>query len=108
MEIRRNNMVTTRKYPVRIMVANSLGGYTLVYMPALLVDFAPGKNGDSLLSHHIVFNSARNFVIRKISDGHYSAGSSVMGVFRLSLDERGNLRAIDGIGTSWNISGTVV
>ena len=107
-ETRRNNMVTTRKYPVKIMVANSLGGYTLVYMPALLVNFAPEKNGDSLLSHHIVFSSARNFLIRKISAGHYSAGSSVMGMFRLSLDKKGDLRSIDGIGTSWNISGTVV
>ena len=92
MEIRRSNTVITRKYPVRIMVANSLGGYTLVYMPALLVNFAPEKNGDSLLSHHIVFNSARNFLIRKVSAGQYSAGSSVMGMFRLSLDDKGDLR----------------
>jgi len=108
MEIRRSNTVITRKYPVRIMVANSLGGYTLVYMPALLVNFAPEKNGDSLLSHHIVFNSARNFLIRKVSAGQYSAGSSVMGMFRLSLDDKGDLRSIDGTGTSWNIKGTVV
>ena len=107
-ETRRNKSVTARKYPVKIMVANALGGYTLVYMPALLVNFAPGKNGDSLLSHHIVFNSARDFLIRKISDGHYSAGSSVMGMFGLSLDKKGDLRSVDGIGTSWNISGTVV
>lgn len=108
MEIRRNNTVITRKYPVRIMVANALGGYTLVYMPALLVNFAPEKNGDSLLSHHIVFNSARNFLIRKVSAGQYSAGSSVMGMFSLSLDKKGDLRSIDGTGTSWNINGTVV
>ena len=108
MEIRRSNTVITRKYPVRIMVANSLGGYTLVYMPALLVNFAPEKDGDSLLSHHIVFNSARNFLIRKVSAGQYSAGSSVMGMFSLSLDKKGDLRSIDGTGTSWNIKGTVV
>lgn len=90
------------------MVANALGGYTLVYMPALLVNFAPDKNGDSLLSHHIVFGSARDFLIRKISAGHYAIGSSVMGIFRLSLDKKGDLHAVDGIGTSWNISGTVV
>ena len=107
-ETRRNNTVTTRKYPVKIMVANTLGGYTLVYMPALLVNFAPDKNGDSLLSHHIVFGSARDFLIRKISAGRYAIGSSVMGIFRLSLDKKGDLRSVDGIGTSWNISGTVV
>ena len=107
-ETRRNNTVTTRKYPVKIMVANALGGYTLVYMPALLVNFAPDKNGDSLLSHHIVFGSARDFLIRKISAGNYAIGSSVMGIFRLSLEKEGDLRSVDGIGTSWNISGTVV
>ena len=31
-----------------------------------------------------------------------------MGIFRLSLDKKGDLRSVDGIGTSWNISGTVV
>lgn len=104
----RNNTVTTRKYPVKIMVANSLGGYTMVYMPALLVKFAPAKNGDSLLSHHIVFNSARNFIIRKTGDRNLSIGNTVMGMFNLSLDKKGNLRAVDGIGTSWNIKGTVI
>jgi hypothetical protein len=107
-ETRRNNTVSKRKYPAKIMVANSLGGYTLVYMPALLVNFAPGKNGDSVLSHHIVFNSARDFVIRKTGDGNFSIGSSVMGIFTLSLDKKDNLRSVDGIGTSWNIKGTVV
>jgi hypothetical protein len=107
-ETRRNNTVTTRKYPVKIMVTNSLGGYTLVYMPALLVNFAPRKNGDSVLSHHIVFNSARDFIIRKTGDRNFSIGSSVMGMFTLSLDKKGNLRSVDGIGTSWNIKGMVV
>jgi hypothetical protein len=106
-ETRRNNTVTTRQYPVKVMVSNSLGGYTLVYMPALLVNFAPRKNGDSLLSHHIVFNSARNFIIRKTGDRNFSIGSQVMGMFTLSLDKKGNLRAVDGIGTSWNIKGMV-
>jgi hypothetical protein len=107
-ETRRNNTVTTRKYPVKVMVANSLGGYSLVYMLALLVNFAPGKNGDSLLSHHIVFNSARNFIIRKTGDRNFSIGSQVMGMFTLSLDKKGNLRSVDGIGTSWNIKGMMI
>ncbi|MFL5744826.1 MAG: DUF2911 domain-containing protein [Niastella sp.] len=107
-ETRRNNTATTRKYPVKVMAANSLGGYALVYMPALLVNFAPGKNGDSLLSHHIVFNSARNFIIRKTGDRNFSIGSPVMGMFTLSLDKKGNLRAVDGIGTSWNIKGMAI
>jgi hypothetical protein len=106
-EVGRNNAVITRKYPVKIMVANSLGGYTLVYMPALLVNFALRAKGDSLSSHHIVFNSARNFTIRRIGERDFSAGSPVMGFFTLHLDKNGELRTVDGIGTSWNITGTV-
>jgi hypothetical protein len=79
-----------------------------VYLPALLVNFAPAKNGDSLLSHHIVFNSARDFIIRKTGDRNFSIGSSVMGMFTVSLDKKGNLRAVDGIGTSWNVKGMAI
>jgi hypothetical protein len=107
-QIRRGSSVITRKYPVKIMVANSLGGYTLVYMPALLVNFALAARRDSLSSHHIVFNSARDFSIRRVSGDDFSIGSSVMGFFTLHLDRDGSLRSVDGIGTSWNIRGTVI
>jgi hypothetical protein len=107
-ETKRNNVVTIRKYPVKIMLANSLGGYTLVYMPALLAAFAPTKIGDSILSNHIVFNSPRKFILKKTTGGNIIAGSSVMGMFTLYLDKNGNLQTVDGIGTSWNIKGVVV
>ncbi len=42
-QIKRNNTVIDRNYRVKIMVANYLGGYTLVYMLALLPDFAPAR-----------------------------------------------------------------
>jgi hypothetical protein len=107
-QLRRNETVILRKYPVRIMVANSLGGYALVYMPALLVNYALVGNEDSIHSHHIVFNSARDFSIRRLSGKVYSAGSAVMGYFTLSLDGNGDLRTVDGIGTSWNIRGRAI
>jgi len=107
-ETKRNNIVTIRKYPVKIMLANSLGGYTLVYMPAVLAAFAPTKKGDSILSNHIVFNSPRKFILKKTAEGNLIAGSSVMGMFTLYPDNNGNLQTVDGIGTSWNIKGVVV
>lgn len=108
-EIRRNNSAPViRKYPVKIMVANALGGYTLVYMPALLVNFALQGKVDSIASHHIVFNSARDFSIRRLGGGAFLAGSAVMGYFTLEVDKNKELRSVDGIGTSWNIKGTVV
>lgn len=106
--INRNNTVINRNYPVKIMVANYLGGYTLVYMLALLADFAPSQQGDSVVSRHIVFNSARPFTIKRTAARQLVAGSTVMGMFTLLLDDRGKLRSVDGIGTSWNIKGVVV
>lgn len=108
MQLRRNGNAVLRKYPVKIMVANSLGGYALVYMPALLVNYALLGNKDSIASHHIVFNSARDFSIRKLGAKDFSAGSAVMGYFTLHLDGSGDLRTVDGIGTSWNIRGRVI
>jgi hypothetical protein len=106
--IKRNNTVINRNYPVKIMVANYLGGYTLVYMLALLADFAPSKQGDSVVSRHIVFNSARPFTIKRTAARQLVMGSTVMGMFNLLLDDKGQLRSVDGIGTSWNIKGVVV
>jgi hypothetical protein len=107
-QIRRNNTVINRNYPVKIMVANYLGGYTLVYMLALLPDFAPARTGDSIISRHIVLNSARQFVLKRTAAKQLVAGSTVMGMFTLFLDDRGELRSVDGIGTSWNLKGVVV
>ena len=107
-EIKRNNTVIHRNYPVKIMVANYLGGYTLVYMLALLPNFAPAKAGDSMISRHIVFNSARQFILKRAAADQLVAGSTVMGMFTLLLGDKGELRSVDGIGTSWNIRGVVI
>jgi hypothetical protein len=107
-QIKRNNTLIHRNYPVKIMVANYLGGYTLVYMLALLPDFAPKKEGDSMVSRHIVFNSARQFTIKRTAARQLIMGSTVMGMFTLFLDNKGELQSVDGIGTSWNIKGVVV
>jgi hypothetical protein len=107
-QIKRNNTVINRNYPVKIMVANYLGGYTLVYMLALLPDFAPARTGDSIVSRHVVLNSARPFIVKRTAAKQLVAGSTVMGIFTLFLGERGELRSIDGIGTSWNLKGVVV
>lgn len=108
MQLRRSGKAMVRKYPVKIMVANNLGGYALVYMPALLVNFALMSKKDSIHSYHVVFNSARDFSIRRLSGSDFSVGSAVMGYFTLHLDGKGDLRTVDGIGTSWNIKGTVI
>ncbi|TWI95592.1 Protein of unknown function (DUF2911) [Mucilaginibacter frigoritolerans] len=105
-ETRSKNRISTHKYPVKIMVANNLGGDALVFMPALLANFAPKRVGDSVISSHIVFNSARKFIIKKTGDRKLLLGSSVMGMFTIFLDKNGRMQSVDGIGTSFNIKGT--
>jgi hypothetical protein len=94
-----------RKYPVKIMEANGFGGDVLVFMPALLAHFAPKRVGDSVLSSHIVFNSARKFMIKKTDKQKLLLGSAVMGMFTILLDKNGGIAMVDGIGTSFNIKG---
>lgn len=94
-----------RKYPVKIMEANAFGGDVLVFMPALLAHFAPKRVGDSVLSSHIVFNSARKFMIKKTGNQKLQLGSAVMGMFTILLDKNGSIQGVDGIGTSFNIKG---
>jgi hypothetical protein len=67
----------------------------------------PAKPGDSMTSNHIVFNSARPFTIKRLAANQLLAGSKVMGMFTLYLDNKGELQSVDGIGTSWNIKGVV-
>ncbi len=105
-ETKRGSKSVIRKYPVKIMVANSFGGDVLVFMPALLVNFAPKNVGDSAVSNHIVFNSPRKFIIKKTGDRKMLLGSAVMGMFTVFLDNNGQLQSVDGIGTSFNIKGT--
>lgn len=100
-----NNRAGHRKYPVKIMVANNLGGDALVFMPALLARYAPQLIGDSVVSSHIVFNSARKFIIKRTGSRKLLLGSSVMGMFTIFLDQNGQIQAVDGIGTSFNIKG---
>src|SRR6202000_1268506 len=84
------------------------GGYPRLLWPSLLVNFLIAGRLVSVASHHIVFNSARDFSIKRLAGGDYLAGSAVMGFFTLRLDGKSDLRSVDGIGTSWNIMGSVV
>lgn len=104
-ETQRAGKTNRHAYPDKIMVANSLGGDAIVFIPVMLSHFAPQKVGDSLLSHHIVFNSARKFILKRTGEHQLTWGSSVMGVFKATLDAKGNTISVDGIGTSFNIIG---
>ena len=106
LETKRGNKIHLNKYPVRLMVANSIGGDAMVFMLPLLAKFAPVTTGDSIVSNHIVFNSARKFTLKRTGENKVILGSAVMGMFTVNLDRSGQLTSVDGIGTSFNIKGS--
>lgn len=108
LEVKRGKNITQQKYPLKTMLANSLGSYTLVFMPPLLAHFAPKKIGDSVLSTHLVLGSARKFVITKVKKRMITTSSQVMGMFKLLYDNKGRLQFVDAIGSSWNLRGTLI
>jgi hypothetical protein len=107
-EVKRGDNVSKQQYKARTMISNSVGGQSIVFLLPLMINYAPSKTGDSLMSFHIVLNAARPFIIKRASPKQLIMGSTVMGFFKINLNEKGTLADVDAIGTSWNIKGSPV
>ena len=107
-EVKRGEVVTNQQYKARTMLSNSVGGASIVFMLPLMINYAPERTGDSLLSTHIVLNTTKRFIVKRVSDKRLIIGSTVMGFFKINLDKKGALDNVDAIGTSWNIKGRAV
>ena len=94
------------KYPGRGMVANIIGT-PFLFQLAVLIKYAPREVGKVIESNHFVLGKGRKFTIKKISIELLEMGSDVMGYFKLHLNDQGGLKSIDGMGTSWNVTGSV-
>ena len=102
----RDGKETFVKYKGRAMVMNALGSPFLFLLP-VLKNYAPSKVNETVESHHFVMGQDRKFTIKKIAPDMLEAGSNIMGYFKIYLDENGNVKSIDGIGSSWNVKGSV-
>ena len=100
----REGKETVIKFPGKAMLANALGTTFLFFLP-VLVPYAPGNIGESVNSFHFVLGQKRPFTIKRISAVELLMGSQVMGYFKVFLHPDGRLKAIDGIGSSWNVMG---
>ena len=107
-EVKRGENITKQQYKARTMISNSVGGASIVFLLPVMIHYAPAKTGDSLLSTHIVLNTAKPFIVKRVSPRRLVMGSTVMGFFKVNLDAKGGLDNIDAIGTSWNVRGSSV
>lgn len=92
------------QYRGRAMVMNALGSPFLFLLP-VLKNYAPSKVGETVESSHFVLQQNRKFTIKRVAANELLAGSNIMGYFKIYLDEKGKLKWIDGIGSSWNVKG---
>lgn len=102
----RGNDVTTQRFAGAGLTANGVGvafRYVLPFWP----HYAPKKIGDSLVSAHLTLGTNKRLTVTRIAKDKLYAGSTVMGMVTLLLDKNGRLSSIDGIGSSWNVTGKV-
>jgi hypothetical protein len=102
-EEKSGDKITEDKYPGRVMVSF----YPYIYLPVLLANYVPNNVGDSIVGNSFS-NPPAKFVMKRISARKLTAYSRYMGLFTLYLNERGKVHSIDGIGSSYNVKGTVV
>ncbi|HEY0679471.1 MAG TPA: DUF2911 domain-containing protein [Chitinophagaceae bacterium] len=105
-EQKRGENVTTQRFAGLGMTANGVGvafRYFLPFWPR----YAAKKTGDSIVSGHLTLGTNKKLTITTIAPGKLYAGSTVMGMVTLHLNKNGKLDFIDGIGSSWNVTGKV-
>jgi hypothetical protein len=102
----RNGKETVQTYKGKAMILNALGTPFLFFLP-MLVKYAPEKVGQTVESNHFVLGQNRKFTIKRTAPDVLEMGSNIMGYFKLYLHPDGKLKFIDGIGSSWNVTGHV-
>jgi hypothetical protein len=105
-EQKRGNDVSTQRFAGAGLTANGIGvafRYVLPFWPY----YTPKKVGDSLVSAHLTLGTNKRLTVTRTAKDKLYAGSTVMGMVTLYLDKNGRLSSIDGIGSSWNVTGKV-
>lgn len=105
-EQKRGNDVTTQRFAGAGLTTNGVGVAFRYFLP-FWPHYAPKKIGDSLVSAHLTLGTNKRLTVTRISKDKLYAGSTVMGMVTLYTDKNGKLDYIDGIGSSWNVTGKV-
>lgn len=91
----------------RGVMANAVGTPFRYFLP-LWVNYAPKNVGDSVITGHLTLGTNKKYIIKRTAKDQLYVGSTVTGMMTLFLDKNGMLKSIDAIGSSWNVTGTVV
>ncbi len=105
-DIKSSDRKVFRSYAGHCFSANDMD-FTTFYVFPYLVYFAPKNVNDSIVGNQFVLGQSRKYSMKRISMDKITVGSSIMGTLTLQVDSRGDLKAIDGIGSSLNLTGTV-
>jgi Protein of unknown function (DUF2911) len=95
-----------RSFPGIGIIANGMdiaSFYTFPYMGF----YAPKKTGDTVFHRQLSFNGFRKYMVARIADDKIRIGSNLMGYLVNTIDKKGRLKRIDGVGSSLNIIASV-
>lgn len=87
-------------------IVNNMIGHTTFFLLPFWPCFSPPV-GDSLVSQHIWWGSPKKYVVQRNSLNTMRVGSTLMGFLTMHLNQNGNLKSIDGLGSSLNLIGHV-
>jgi len=98
--------VSRRSFPGQGILANGMDIASFYIFPYVGF-YAPQKRGDTLFHRQLSFNGFRNFIVSRRSKNELRIGSNLMGYLTSSVDKKGRLQKIEGVGSSLNIRATV-
>ena len=99
-------VVNRRSFPGQGILANGMDIASFYVFPYMGF-YAPQKKGDTLFHRQLSFNGFRNYIVSRISKSELRIGSNLMGYLTNSIDKKGRLQKIEGVGSSLNIRATV-
>jgi hypothetical protein len=87
-------------------IVNNMIGHTTFFLLPFWTRYSPPVR-DSFTSQHMWWSKPKTYVIKRPDQKTMRVGSTLMGFLTLDLDDRGNLKSINGIGSSLNVIGHV-
>ncbi|HUR66448.1 MAG TPA: DUF2911 domain-containing protein [Chitinophagaceae bacterium] len=95
-------IVVRRSFAGNGILANGMdigSFYTFAYMGF----YAPKKTGDTLFHRQLSFNGFRKYIVARLDKDKIRIGSNLMGYLVSTIDKKGRLKKIEGVGSSLNI-----
>jgi hypothetical protein len=99
--------VNRRSFPGKGILANGMD-IASFYNFAYMAYYAPSKTGDTIFHRQLSSIGIRKFAVTRLNKNEVRIGSTLMGYLTLVTDGQNHLQKIEGVGSSLNITGSVV